>query len=132
MRTSNHANIILWVYVRFTFKWNVDCCWCMDYILMMWMEHVCQLPTRCVSSTKKKKFTVALGLKSRVVTGAIEFLNKVKDPIWSLHLSFMHVYHSFTCSCQLSHLSSCISFIFQHLFFIFSYFYLKEKDSYDT
>jgi len=36
MWTSNHANIILYVYVRFTFKWNVDCCWCMDCILMMW------------------------------------------------------------------------------------------------
>jgi len=36
MWTSNHANIILWVYVRFTFKWKVDCCWCMDCILIMW------------------------------------------------------------------------------------------------
>jgi len=36
MWTSNHANIILCVYVRFTFKYNVDCCWYMDYILMMW------------------------------------------------------------------------------------------------
>ena len=36
MWTSNHVNIIICVYVRFTFKWNVDCCWCMDCILMMW------------------------------------------------------------------------------------------------
>jgi hypothetical protein len=36
MWTSNSANIIICVYVRFTFKWNVDCCWCMHCILMMW------------------------------------------------------------------------------------------------
>ena len=71
MRTSNHANIILWVYVRFTFNWNVDCCWCMDCILMIWREHVRRLPTRCVSSTKKK-FIVVLGLKSRVVTRPVD------------------------------------------------------------
>jgi hypothetical protein len=45
--TSNYATIILCVYVRFTFKWNVDC---MDCILMMWgirfadnRHHVCQV-----------------------------------------------------------------------------------------
>jgi hypothetical protein len=45
--TSNHATIILCVYVRFTFKWNVDC---MDCILMMWgirfadyQQHVCHV-----------------------------------------------------------------------------------------
>jgi len=36
MWTSNHANIIICVYVSFTFKWNVDCYWCMDCILIMW------------------------------------------------------------------------------------------------
>jgi hypothetical protein len=35
MWTYNHANIILCVYVRFTFKWNVVWCWCMDCILIM-------------------------------------------------------------------------------------------------
>ena len=33
--TYNHANLILCVYVRFTFKWNVGWCWCMDCILTM-------------------------------------------------------------------------------------------------
>jgi len=64
----NHATIILCVYVRFTFKWNVDC---MDCILMMWgirfsdyRHHVCQVYIY-------KKITVVLGLKSRVVTWTI-------------------------------------------------------------
>jgi len=73
MRTSNHANIILWVYVRFTFKWNVDCCWCMDYILIMWREYVRQLLTRCVSSTRKN-LLLFWACKSRVVT---------RNPNWS-------------------------------------------------
>jgi hypothetical protein len=50
MRTSNHTNIIVWVYVRFIFNLNADCCWCMDCILMMWREHALQdftvLPTK--------------------------------------------------------------------------------------
>jgi hypothetical protein len=36
-------------------------------------EQVHRLPTRCVSS-KKKKFTIVLGLKSRVVTVGIRAL----------------------------------------------------------
>ena len=50
MWTANHANIILCVYVRSIFNWNVDCCWCMDCILMMWgnrfadsRHNVCQV-----------------------------------------------------------------------------------------
>ena len=39
--TSNHANIILCVYVRFTFKWNVDC---MDRLRFAdYRHHVCQV-----------------------------------------------------------------------------------------
>jgi len=64
--TSNHATIILCVYVRFTFKWNVDC---MDCILMMWgvrfadfRHRVCQVYIYIYIST------IVLGLKSRVVT----------------------------------------------------------------
>jgi len=41
------------------------------WLLLMWREHVCRLPTRCVSSTQKK-ITVVLGLKSRVVSKTIE------------------------------------------------------------
>ena len=69
--TYNHANIILYIYVRFTFKWNVDSCWCMDCILMMWgnrfadyRHNVCQ----------QKKITIVLGLKSRVVTPPLSIL----------------------------------------------------------
>ena len=76
MWTSNHANIIICVYVRFTFKWNVDYCWCMDCILMMWgnrfadyRHDVCQVCMYIYIYIYK--ITVVLGLKSRVVTSII-------------------------------------------------------------
>jgi len=50
MWTSNHANIILCVYVRFTFKRNVDCLMYGLYLDDV-REQVHRLPTRRVSST---------------------------------------------------------------------------------
>jgi len=47
----------------------------------------------------------------------------------ALHLSFMHIDHSTTCSCQPSRLSSCIFFILQPFFFFFL-FLVKEKDKF--
>jgi len=73
--TSNHANIILCVYVRFTFKWNIDC---MDHILMM-----CEGSDSPITGTMCVKciyiyiyIYIVLGLKSRVVT----------HPFISIHL----------------------------------------------
>jgi hypothetical protein len=77
IRTFNHANIIICVYVRFTFKWNVDCCWCMDCILMMWgnrfadyRHEVCQVYIY---------ITVVLGLKSWVGIKLLVWILRIID-----------------------------------------------------
>jgi hypothetical protein len=71
MSTYNHANIILCLYVRFTFKWNVVWCWCMDCILIMrgnkfadYRHDVYQVCMYIYIYI----ITVVLGLKSRVIT----------------------------------------------------------------
>jgi hypothetical protein len=62
MWTSNHANITLWVYVRFTFKWK---CW----LLLMYGLYIDDVKGTCSPITEtmcvkyKKKITIVLGLK---------------------------------------------------------------------
>jgi hypothetical protein len=79
MWTSSHANIILCVYVRITFKWNVDCYRCMDCILMMWgnmsadyRHDVCQV--------QKKKIIVVWAWK----VGLLQFVSE--HLVWILRI----------------------------------------------